>query len=674
MRKITQFVLLMSVFLIPVWSLASFEPGAQIADRDMREWSWHTTPQVLLENYYDYFQCYKETPVSVRSDGSGVYLLYRAKDVNNISSIYYTYINEAGEVEITEDLGYTGYYPDSFIDEATQDIFVSWHGIVDEAYGSFLLYDLYHLFGEAGHWKDDTVLVIDPNNAASIYPNPNDEFVWTQIVTGPSPEAGHWRVYLYAYNNAPSYGQVDILSSNLLICYADFTAEDLAEQSDLEWEYTSIPQLDGYQNEDPYWARAFVSICVIDNQVIAAGHLQTEEPFDKLICLVNDNYGEGDWTEYTMPWDYQLENKHYYIPGNPEIHLLFDENDEPLYHGLMPGSSFNVVPTDNYQKITWSGVSGLFSQYGYYYPMNHMIYPKAFSFDLVNEDFGSYDVYPQGAYPSDANPMHPFDLDEDGEVDELDENNNPLWVMDWPYLITDTDQIYQYNEQFMSSNPEEGWLAYVWVDGLNLKYADEGIGGYESWAETPEIGIVYSEDNGTTWSDPIFMNANPESENYCEQLAGMIPCYVYPGDKMTAGDNNTAILHLFFINDYAYGSYHMSGEPPNAGAEFIYASIELGLTADDTEDEIIATAIKSRNYPNPFNPQTTIEFGLAEAGDVKIEVYNVKGQKVDTVTEREYPAGTQKVIWNAQGLASGIYYYRISSNGHSDTGRMVLLK
>ncbi|MCF7912282.1 MAG: T9SS type A sorting domain-containing protein [Candidatus Cloacimonetes bacterium] len=92
------------------------------------------------------------------------------------------------------------------------------------------------------------------------------------------------------------------------------------------------------------------------------------------------------------------------------------------------------------------------------------------------------------------------------------------------------------------------------------------------------------------------------------------------------------------------------------------------------QQEISPASFEMKIFPNPFNPETTIEFGLAEAGEVKIEVYNVKGQKVDTVVDMEYSAGTQKVIWNAKGLASGIYYYKISSNGHSDTGRMVLLK
>ena len=80
------------------------------------------------------------------------------------------------------------------------------------------------------------------------------------------------------------------------------------------------------------------------------------------------------------------------------------------------------------------------------------------------------------------------------------------------------------------------------------------------------------------------------------------------------------------------------------------------------------------NYPNPFNPSTTIEFDLPEATEVRIDIYNNAGQKVRTLLNREMQAGNHKVKWNASEMASGIYYYKIQASGFQDVKRMVLIK
>ncbi len=82
----------------------------------------------------------------------------------------------------------------------------------------------------------------------------------------------------------------------------------------------------------------------------------------------------------------------------------------------------------------------------------------------------------------------------------------------------------------------------------------------------------------------------------------------------------------------------------------------------------------SQNYPNPFNPTTTIEFSLAAASDIRINVYNITGQLVETVADGYYTAGKHAVTWDAAGYASGIYLYRIQAGTFAETKRMVLLR
>jgi endoglucanase len=85
-----------------------------------------------------------------------------------------------------------------------------------------------------------------------------------------------------------------------------------------------------------------------------------------------------------------------------------------------------------------------------------------------------------------------------------------------------------------------------------------------------------------------------------------------------------------------------------------------------------------QNYPNPFNPSTTIRYGLPEHSKVRLDVYDLLGQKVQTLVDQELEAGCQSVVWNAQvatglpakgGYASGVYFYRIDAVSVSDPNR-----
>jgi len=81
-----------------------------------------------------------------------------------------------------------------------------------------------------------------------------------------------------------------------------------------------------------------------------------------------------------------------------------------------------------------------------------------------------------------------------------------------------------------------------------------------------------------------------------------------------------------------------------------------------------------QNYPNPFNPSTTIEFGLPHAGVVTLKVYNVLGREVANLVEGNHPAGTFKATWDASGLPSGVYFYRLTVGEYVQTKKMVCLR
>jgi hypothetical protein len=82
----------------------------------------------------------------------------------------------------------------------------------------------------------------------------------------------------------------------------------------------------------------------------------------------------------------------------------------------------------------------------------------------------------------------------------------------------------------------------------------------------------------------------------------------------------------------------------------------------------------SQNYPNPFNPTTVIEYALPEDGHVKLEVYSILGQRVATLVDETRSAGYYAERFNATGLASGLYIYRMQAGNVVETRKLMLLK
>jgi hypothetical protein len=97
--------------------------------------------------------------------------------------------------------------------------------------------------------------------------------------------------------------------------------------------------------------------------------------------------------------------------------------------------------------------------------------------------------------------------------------------------------------------------------------------------------------------------------------------------------------------------------------------------SDVVEVEIMPTQFElSQNYPNPFNPSTTIRFSLPKETQLKINIYNILGELVQTLAEGTYEAGYHKVTFNASSLPSGAYIYRIESSDFVQVRKMLLLK
>ena len=112
-----------------------------------------------------------------------------------------------------------------------------------------------------------------------------------------------------------------------------------------------------------------------------------------------------------------------------------------------------------------------------------------------------------------------------------------------------------------------------------------------------------------------------------------------------------------------------------------FASNAHYVQITSTEDDPIlplTTALKG-NYPNPFNPETTIQFDLSVESMLRIDIFNIKGQRVTTLVNELYKPGEHTIVWkgtdsNGRQVASGVYFYRMTTDEYSAVKRMMLVR
>jgi hypothetical protein len=127
--------------------------------------------------------------------------------------------------------------------------------------------------------------------------------------------------------------------------------------------------------------------------------------------------------------------------------------------------------------------------------------------------------------------------------------------------------------------------------------------------------------------------------------------------------------YIYYVT--AYYDFEEESEPTNEVTVIV-------TSAGDTPDVPFVTALRG-NYPNPFNPETTIKFSLQEADQVTVEIYNTRGQRVKTLVNEHREAGEHQLLWNGRDdhnrdVSSGVYFYRMKSGRYTSTKKMLMMK
>jgi hypothetical protein len=98
------------------------------------------------------------------------------------------------------------------------------------------------------------------------------------------------------------------------------------------------------------------------------------------------------------------------------------------------------------------------------------------------------------------------------------------------------------------------------------------------------------------------------------------------------------------------------------------------INVENISTEIPSSYSLGQNYPNPFNPMTNVQFSMCNAGNAKIVVYDIQGREVQTLVNEKLNAGTYEVKFDGSELTSGVYFYKLITEGFTETKRMLLIK
>jgi len=693
--------------LKPAWEPRPVESPQGIPNPRHRitpTFEFSVTPTSLLTNYYDYMiGAYNGFPLRVIPDvaGGGYFMTYHARRQPTATRrVFYSYLDTAGNVinnnEITDTSLHEG-FSSLAIDPVSGKPFYAWHVNVDADTNNetVLVYDLF-IEGIAGVWGPlhtigNAPTTIDP---PSFPPSTDNEFIWPTAVIGPSPIDGKRRIYV-AMRNYVTHSSAP--SENPYIAYADFNEADIMAETVLNFTAVTIPQMDDWNNDPDNWRRPFMAIAA-DNtgKLFYTGYHYAQDVDGNDIdepdidVYVNSNYGMGVWDHVGRYSNLPTWNP----PEAPGSTIGYFSNadevpyaDEDLSWNVANSSHLNAI-VDNDGKLHFPAIWALSTNEGTYYP--NIQFMKELVFNPNDESFQVREVYPVKE-PTDTFNQYftPWDIEAPwGEVDEYGGNATdgyyPLMVTDWPFPLWDetahTDaMMFHYNNYKMTEPNAQGQLAALWQNSYRARLFNSfSDAEYSDWANVPEIFISVSRNQGQTWSEPIVLN-NID----VPQMANIKPMWVYPADKMIYVDQSHAKLGVMFYDDYTWGSFVQtpSYHPTNDGGRtmFMELLIDFNGGASDDPSSPAPVNVLHQNYPNPFNPSTTISFDLPRAGQVRLDVFNVKGQLVKTLINGNLGMGRTSVIWDGtdadgQGVNSGLYFYRLNGAGINQTRRMMLVK
>ena len=241
------------------------------------------------------------------------------------------------------------------------------------------------------------------------------------------------------------------------------------------------------------------------------------------------------------------------------------------------------------------------------------------------------------------------------------------------------------------------WRDSTWVDRAvqELSYNDAGDRTEKvtyKWRDstwTPRHRVIYSyNDNAALseklvykWTDSAWVDKARASVGY-DDNQNLVQVLLEKKDSTDAWVNVSLRQNTYsdngLLTETVQSKWRSENWLPRRRCEYIY-STDRGVLSAGAPAALPKKIALSQAYPNPFNPATTISYRLLEANHVRVDIYDMVGNKVCTLVNQRQDAGTRSILWNAandrgQPVAAGVYLYTVQAGGDWISKKMVLLK
>ena len=284
----------------------------------------------------------------------------------------------------------------------------------------------------------------------------------------------------------------------------------------------------------------------------------------------------------------------------------------------------------------------------------------------------------------------------------------PIFIDTFSYDITLIKKEMLISENFEGADfPPLGWLL-IDADGDDIDWAHsttlsaysgygvafsesfkEGVGALnpDNYLVTPPLNIPNAERAFVSFYVATQEISAP-TETYSVMVSTTTPSIenFVTLRKETLNDSNVAWqMREVDLSDFLDSTIYLAFRHHDSSGNYLIKidDVEIFYTGEivsDLDPEIpsVQTLLRA-NFPNPFNPSTTILFDIATQGLVYIDIFNIKGQKIRNLVKDHYDIGNHSVVWNGtddngKSVASGIYFYQMTTTEFKDTKRMLLLK
>lgn len=203
------------------------------------------------------------------------------------------------------------------------------------------------------------------------------------------------------------------------------------------------------------------------------------------------------------------------------------------------------------------------------------------------------------------------------------------------------------------------------ITGVNVFNDEYGIFYSSAWVQD---GDEWVQQGAAYWFDPRSGEVGetlpvPTPDGGAVLVDGLV--YVGSRDNVTLG-----VYPVDPATNTLAGEILASSLPPTS---MVYIESDTPIFVE--EDEAApGTFVLGNPYPNPFNPATTLSFTLSGAGMTQVDVFNVAGQKVDTLLSGHLAAGNHTLVWNAENMSNGVYFFRVTHDGMVKNTKALLVK